>query len=317
MGEGNRVIPLISVVADNIPQAHYRATLAVYEQGLDLRTQYDRKEGGVFIDPPSKDARGAILVTNPFNQPRFPVMSYCEIGKYFAEILGAKDHLVVPTNTLIEQLSYGGLSATEWPYAYHQRLASYPLGNGKTVDQLKVAMERVATSPITRRAIAMTGVPDIDHKLKDDMPCLREVHFRGLEEEGILYLHMSTTWRSRDLFKAWPDNVLALTFLQSELARNLGQKMGREVRVGSYSDFSTSLHIYGQDIKEKGVKTYIDRGEESNLKRAMFSETASEGLLIPQLEDLLNEQEIWHFPDSSIELIRNLILRLKQGEVIA
>jgi hypothetical protein len=311
-----KVIPTLHVVADNIPQAHYRATQAVFDNGIDIRTQYDRQEDGKFIDPPSKDARVLILITNPFNQPRYPIVSYCEIGKYIAEIIGVKDHLVVPFRELKEGLEKEELS-TLWPYTYSQRLSAYPLQDGGKLNQLEMLVERIATNPITRRAVAMTGLPEIDNKLKEDMPCLREIHLRGTEEEGALYLHMSTVWRSRDLFKAWHDNTIAMTFLQAELARQLSKKTGREVRVGSYSDYSTSLHIYGQDIKEKGVMKYIADGEENILRRAMDSATAAKLLVIPQLEDLLKEKEVWQFPESAIEKIKNLIADLRDGKIIA
>ena len=50
-------IPTLHVVADNIPEAHYRATQAVFVSGIDIRTQYDRKnKAGEYIDPPSKDS---------------------------------------------------------------------------------------------------------------------------------------------------------------------------------------------------------------------------------------------------------------------
>ena len=90
-------IPTLHVVADTIPRAHYRAMKAVWEQGLAIRTEYDRKDAsGAYIDPPSRDARVLIEVTEPFGEPRFPPVSFCEIGAYIAEIMGIKDHMVVP-----------------------------------------------------------------------------------------------------------------------------------------------------------------------------------------------------------------------------
>ncbi len=104
-------IPTFHIVAYNIPQAHYEATKIVYENGKQIRTQYDRKDSGTgnFIDPPSRDAKVLIEVTNPFNEPRFPIQSYMEIGTYYAEILGAKDHLVPSFNELVEGLKNGEL----------------------------------------------------------------------------------------------------------------------------------------------------------------------------------------------------------------
>ncbi|MEK6893708.1 MAG: thymidylate synthase [Nanoarchaeota archaeon] len=311
------VIPTLHISADNIPQAHYLATKAVHEHGIAIRTQYDRKNPDEsFIDPPSKDAKVLIEVANPFNQPRHPVISYCEIGKYLAEIMGFKDHLVLPYDKLITQLKKGELEATEWPYSYHQRLFAYPLSDGTNLNQMNLLLDRLANNPITRRAVASTAVPAIDCLLEDDMPCLREVQLRCTEEEGKIYLHMDTKWRSRDLYKAWPDNVIALTFMQQCLAKQLSDKMSREVRVGSYSDYSSSLHIYGQDYTTKGVEKYINLGEEPAIKRAKSSDTIAQALIIPQLEELADEPT-WNFSNEQKTQIRDLAANITSGKLIA
>ena len=109
-------LPTLHVVADNIPQAHFRAMKAVWENGLAIRTEYDRKNsGGEYIDPPSRDARVLVEILDPFAEPRYPATSFCEIGTYIAEIMGAKDHFVLPRETLKGAIG-GELSAHEWPY---------------------------------------------------------------------------------------------------------------------------------------------------------------------------------------------------------
>ncbi len=314
---GVKVIPTFHVIAYNIPEAHYRVTKAVYEHGMDIRTQYDRKDGEVFIDPPGKDAKVLIEVYNPFNQPRYPVLSFCEMGKYIAEIMGAKDHKVIPYKQLKEMIASNSVG-TQWPYSYHQRLFAYPLADGSALNQVEVMLNTLAGSPISRRAVADTHLPEIDCYMKEDIPCLREIQLRCTEADGQLYLHMDTKWRSRDLIKAWPDNVLALTFLQSSLARELGKKMDREVKVGSYSDYSSSLHIYGQDLARWHVKQgYIDKGEEAIVKRAMTSEKAKENLIVPQLEDLLEQANRENYPEDNKQIIRGLISDLNSGRLIA
>lgn len=312
-----RVIPTLHVVANSIPEAHYKATKAVYEDGMDIRTQYDRKENGVFIDPPGKDAKVLIEVANPFNQPRYPALSFSEIGTYIAEIMGAKDHKVIPYNQLKQMIASNNVG-TQWPYSYHQRLFTYPLADGSTLNQVDVMLNTLARSLISRRAVANTNLPEIDCYLPEDIPCLREIQLRCTEADGQLYLHMDTKWRSRDLFKAWHDNVIALTFLQGALAKQLGEKIGREVKVGSYSDYSSSLHIYGQDLARWNVKQgYIDRGAEAMLKRAMTSEKAQENLVVPQLENLLQQAEKENYPENNKQIIRGLISDLKEGRAIA
>lgn len=308
-------IPTLHIVADSIPIAHTRAMKAVWEKGYSIRTKYDRQDSKEnFIDPPSKDAKVLIEISNPFNQPRYPFASYCELGKYIAEILGAKDHLVVPYDELKKGIATG-LIDSKWPYTYHQRLFSYPLQDGSTINQIDLTLDKLAKDPITRRAVADTALPEIDSFLKEDIPCLREVHLRCTQDNDETYLHMDTKWRSRDLFKAWPDNVIGLTFLQARLAEELGKKMNKEVKVGSYTDYSSSLHIYGQDVTEKGVLEFLKLDEPSVIKKSWYSEKARDLLIIPQLEDLLQE-EYWNFPDASKELISNLISDLKENKYL-
>lgn len=319
-------LPTLHVVADSIPQAYFKAMKAVWENGLAMRTEYDRKDRQEnYIDPPSRDARVLIEVIDPFKQPRYPPVSFCEIGTYIAEILGVKDHFVLPMATLKQAVS-GHLSAHEWPYTYHQRLFDHPDVNGGTVDQMAIAIERVAKTPYTRRAVATTAVPNIDPFLKEDVPCLREIQLRCPEDaQGNLMLNMSTAWRSRDLFKAWPDNVLGLTFLQSVLAREIEKKNGRKTKVGSYADYSFSLHIYGQDFgqvggdADRGLRSFFDNfDEESILRRSMTSDDAREMLVLPQLKRLLDRDMIeqWKFGPASIDLLKGLIGEIESGNLI-
>ena len=310
-------IPTLYVVADSIPLAYYRAMKAVWEQGLAIRTEYDRKDrAGNYLDPPSRDARVLVEVIDPFRQPRYPPVSFCEIGAYIAEMMGAKDHYVVPIDELRKGAA-GELSAHEWPYTYHQRLFAHPSVGGATVDQMQLAVERIAKTPHSRRAVATTAIPDLDPFLPEDVPCLRELQLRcPTDADGNLVLNLNTAWRSRDLYKAWADNVIALTFLQSVLAREIEAKSGRTTRVGSYADYSFSLHIYGQDFaavggdEKRGLGSFFDNfDEDAILERSMTSDVARDLLIIPQLEELLTEKKIaeWKFGPPSIELLRRLL----------
>lgn len=315
-------IPTLHVVADSIPQAHFRAMKAVWEHGLAMRTEYDRKDrDGNFIDPPSRDARVLIEITNPFNEPRYAPVSFCEIGTYIAEIMGAKDHLVLPIETLKEAM-HGELSAHQWPYTYHQRLFAHPDLDGSIVNQVEMAIERVAKTPYTRRAVATTTVPNLDPFLKEDVPCLREIQLRCPEDaQGNLVLNLSTAWRSRDLFKAWPDNLIGLTFLMQVIAKEIEKKAHRPVKVGSYADYCFSLHIYGQDFKqvggddERGLKSFFDTfDEQSYLDRSLSSEDAKTMLVLPQLKELLTiRRDEWKFPPENIALLEQLIADIEAG----
>jgi hypothetical protein len=310
-------IPVFCIEAGSIPEAYYHALKAVHFGGHTLRTQYDRRNpDGTFVDPAGKDAKATIRIRDPFAQPRFPVLSYCERGKYIAEFLGAKDHLVVPYRELVRMVQKGEeFEATQWPYCYHQRLAAYPRSDGTTIDQLEMILDKLAKDPITRRAAATTRVPEIDLFMAADMPCLGEIQLRAIEDgRGRLLLNMHALWRSRDLYKAWGDNLIGITNLQARLAVRLAEKTRREVLVGPYSETNGSLHIYGQDYKSKGMDRFFERFPdcESFVKRAWTSEVMRDLEVIPQLEDLLTETT-WKFPPAALNLIRGLIDDFRSG----
>ena len=320
-------IPTLHIEAESLPQAHFRAVKAVWENGLEIRTEYDRKDtDGTYIDPPSRDARVLIEVKDPFAQPRYPATSFCEIGTYIAEIMGAKDHMVVPMAKLKDAID-GELEATEWPYTYHQRLFDHPDVNGETVNQMDLAVDRIAQTPYSRRAVATTNVPNVDPFLQEDVPCLREVQLRCPEDrDGNLILNMNTSWRSRDLFKAWADNVVGITFMQQTLAQAVAEVAGRDVKVGSYADYAMSLHIYGQDFTlvggdpKKGIRSFFDNfDEEAYIARSFTSDDAAEMLVVPQLKGLLSDDQIkqWGFTQASLDLIDDLIKGIEEGRYTA
>jgi hypothetical protein len=351
-------IPTLHVKADSIPQAHYRAVKAVWEHGIRIRTEYDKKdEKGEYLDPPSRDARVLIEVTDPCREPRFPPILHSEIGAYIAEIMGAKDHLVLSMKELFEAVRQGGVPEEKrWPYTYSGRLRKYPTlaavlevldeaGRDKagpalpdlrekifesldtrTIDQIELAVERIARTPHSRRAVLTTAIPFIDEYLKEDVPCLREIQLRAVEgPDGGLVLNMNTFWRSRDLYKAWPDNVIALTFLQGQIARAIGKRSGRKTTVGSYADYSGSLHIYGSYFREvggdpdRGLKSFFERhDEQAFVNMSMTGETARDLLVLPELKELLTPRKIreWSFGEEQVALIGSLVDDLEQGRYL-
>lgn len=168
-------IATILVSAPSVPSAIYGAMREVLARGYRIRTQYDRKDAqGNTIDPPSLDVASALEILDPYAQPRFPKSSCVEIGKYIAETCwGVKDHRILDQDELKTQLAAGTLDETKhtyWPYTYHQRLFAYPASHGRTVNQVQQMLARLAEDPLTRRATAITFVPEIDHYIKGDLP---------------------------------------------------------------------------------------------------------------------------------------------------
>ena len=282
-------IPVITITADCLPEAWEKAVLAVWDNGLEIKTQYD-KAG----DPPSKDATVIITINNPFVEPRihrnFPGGPE-ELEAYRQEVVnGIHDHWIDPA---------GG----KWTYTYHERLCSYsPVEDIRdahskrrlgSVDQIKYIVETLSQAGHSRRAQAITWMPTADPKT-DDPPCLQRIWCRLVANEaGELSLNMNTHWRSRDLYKAWFMNVYAFTCLQRTIAEQISQRKGELVRVGRYVDISDSLHIYGSYFDE--VASEVEKMRNSPFtERAWDSTHPAFEMMTTEAREKLAEDPDWY-----------------------
>lgn len=270
MESGN--IPVLSVNADTIPRAYEKAIREVWEKGISIRTEYDRPG-----DPPSRDATAIISVENPFGQPRFH-RSFADglggLAEYVMEVVhGAHDYWVKP----VEEILKGKESEdTRWTYTYHGRLFEYRIED-KIIDQINGLIDRLSKTGHTRRAQAITWNPKLDPPT-DDPPCLQRIWGRLCEDgEGGYIFNMNTHWRSRDLFKAWFENVIALTTLMRKMAESISENLDKPVRVGRYVDISDSLHIYGSYFKEiegdpeKGIQSFFEKIEKRSFEERTWN----------------------------------------------
>lgn len=239
-------IPSLEVSGVTIPHAWENAVKAVWYEGIDVKTQYDKPE-----DPPSKDATVMITVEKPFCEPR--------IHKNFP---GGPEELEAYRQEVCEGIHNHWINPKEdkWTYTYHERLFSYrpvdDLVNPKfatpftPIDQIDYIVNYLAGTPHTRRAQAITWMPTCDPQTYDP-PCLQRLWFRILEnDKREKVLNMNSHWRSRDLYKAWFMNVYAITDLQRIIAEKISDKIGEIVKVGRYVDITDSLHIYGSYFEE-------------------------------------------------------------------
>ena len=260
-------IPAISITADCLPEAWEKTVLAVWDNGLDVRTEYDKPE-----DPPSKDATVMVAVADPFSEPRihknFPGGPE-ELESYRQEVVnGIHDHWIDP-------------AAGKWTYTYHERLFAYspvedirsadslkPFGS---IDQIRHMIDALSRTGHSRRAQAITWMPTAD-PFTDDPPCLQRIWCRLVPNDGgELSLNMNTHWRSRDLYKAWFMNVYALTDLQKVIAEAVARNIGKPVHVGRYVDISDSLHIYGSYFRE--VEAEVEKMRNSSFQERSWQST--------------------------------------------
>ena len=282
-------IPAISITADCLPEAWEKAVLAVWDNGLDVRTEYDKPE-----DPPSRDATVMVAVADPFSEPRihknFPGGPE-ELESYRQEVVkGIHDHWIDP-------------AAGKWTYTYHERLFAYspvkdirsadslkPFGS---IDQIQHIVDALSQTGHSRRAQAITWMPTAD-PFTDDPPCLQRIWCRLVTGDAdALSLNMNTHWRSRDLYKAWFMNVYALTDLQKVIAEAVSRNIGRPVQVGRYVDISDSLHIYGSYFSE--VEAEIEKMRQSSFtERSWQSTHPAFEMMTAEAKDKLGQDPDWY-----------------------
>ncbi len=282
-------IPVISITAEFLPEAWEKAVLAVWENGFEVKTQYDKPQ-----DPPSRDATVMITVTNPSREPRihknFPGGPE-ELESYRQEVVnGIHDHWIDP-------------AAGKWTYTYHERLFSYcPVEDIRNtnspkpfrkVNQIQYIIDYLSQTGHSRRAQAITWMPTADPNTEDP-PCLQRIWCRLLANEADeLTLNMNTHWRSRDLYKAWFMNVYALTDLQRTIAEGIAKNKGVPVQVGRYVDISDSLHIYGSYFKEVAPEIEKMRSSSWQLRAWESSHPAFE-IMTTEAREKLTKDPDWY-----------------------
>ncbi len=135
---------------------------------------------------------------------------------------------------------YAGNGAT-YAGAYGHRLRSH-FG----VDQVKQACAALASAPANRQVVlqfwdVLTDFPQADGAARSrDVPCnvISMLKVRGGRLEWTQVL------RSNDLYRGLPNNFVQFTLLQEIMAGWLG------LEVGSYHQWSDSLHIYTDCLNE-------------------------------------------------------------------
>ena len=156
----------------------------------------------------------------------------------------------------VEQYAHDLLFGTSavFEYDYHDRLYNWgtPLAAEGTVlhiDQIAYIVRKLASSQVSRRAMAITWNPYIDEQL-DDCPCLQLV--QCLVRNG--HLSMKVVFRSNDMLTAAGANMFALVHLQKYIAEQLG------LPLGYYTHISLVPHIYyKRDVND--IEPFCGKGE--------------------------------------------------------
>jgi len=287
--------PAVSVYAKNLPCAWELAMLACWDHGARVGTHYDPTSD----TPKSKEGTITIKVENPFNEPRihknFPGGPE-EMEIYRQEVVnGIHDHWINPKEK-------------KWTYTYHERLTNYnpsidlnaedrglllkkPLPWIKKalelipgvrfdrapesgINQMEKIIDDLQRDITSKGAQSTTWMPTADPGLESNRPCLQRLWFRPLqidpedESKGYL-LNLNSHWRSRDLAKAWFMNAYAITDWQRDMANRLQKRIQKPVKIGSYTDISDSLHIYGAYFDE--TKAEFEKMRDDDIKNRVWN----------------------------------------------
>ncbi len=232
-------IPVLHVEADTIARAWEESLVLLDKQGCDTRTQYDKPD-----DPPSKDATMLITITDPLREPMihkdFPGGPE-DLQEYVMEVCeGIKDHLVRDPADPEDK---------RWEYTYHQRLFGYAAPTLEPIDQIETVCRKLAETPYTRRAQAVTWKVWEDNDCYDPA-CLQSLWCRIAEQDAEPVLSMNVRFRSNDAYKAAFMNIFALVQMQKIIAGRVSELSGKAVKVGRYCHLADSYHIYGSYFKE-------------------------------------------------------------------
>lgn len=136
--------------------------------------------------------------------------------------------------------------AVRAPGAYGPRL--FGGGEQSQMAKLLATLKQKLGSSDTRQAVAQIFDRSDLKPGNGDVPCTTTLQF--LPRRG--KLHLAATMRSNDVYRGFPGDVFAFTFIQELVARTL------DLEVGTYSHFVGSLHLY--DTDEAKARDYLNEG---------------------------------------------------------
>jgi thymidylate synthase len=118
-------------------------------------------------------------------------------------------------------------------YTYGQRLRSW-FGR----DQIEQVIDKLIADIDSARAVM--SLWDVSKDSNDSPPCLNHIWIRIVENE----LSLTATFRSNDMFSAWPANAMGLRALQQYIRDAIVQKSDHQLNIGPLITISQSAHIY-------------------------------------------------------------------------
>ena len=233
----------MEITVDTIAQGHERVVRDILLHGEEIETE----DGELTIEWPPHDPY-TIHIKHPFQHPM--ISDSCMFGEK------AMQQYV---NQLLTLHPPSSMSAS---YYYSNRLFDYPLlrcdleepweddpyyyigdGNGDGLNQIYHSIiKRLSLSPKSRRAMAITWVPEMDVN-KDEPPCLQLIQCFIRDQQ----LHMTCYFRSNDMLSAWGANAYGLAHLMKYVCDRIDQP----ITIGTLTTISSSAHIYWKRDKQE------------------------------------------------------------------
>ncbi|MDF5710248.1 MAG: thymidylate synthase [Nostoc sp. S4] len=118
-------------------------------------------------------------------------------------------------------------------YTYGQRLRSW-----FKRDQIDQVIQKLIGE--IDAASAVMSLWDVKDHEKGGSPCLNHIWLRVVDNE----LSLTATFRSNDMFAAWPANAMGLRALQRHIRDEIASHSEYELKMGPLITISQSAHIY-------------------------------------------------------------------------
>ncbi len=278
---GDGTIPIIPVEAENLTEATHKAIIACHDYGARVETP--KQQPGMTL---GYDADMIIRVKNPDSEPKVYFPGIHDDGR------GVMQYILEVTHGIHNHWKKNPEHPEWWGYTYNERFAS----------QIPHVMARIKhdweeKGRITGRDYNF-GIWRAEEDAiieQEDPPCWQRGNLRFLtNSDGDIVMNYVTDWRSRDLLKAWNENNIGQVELMKLFRDKVSDMLDVPIKLGTYIDRSSSLHLYGLYIDRDNLEQQIEQmkkdgyesksmsledyfyEEKSNLKRLIFAQSDAE-----------------------------------------
>ena len=251
---GDGKLPIIAIEAENLAEATHKAIIACHDYGARIETP--KQKSGMIL---GRDANMLIRVNNPDSEPKI-----CFPGIH-DDARGVMQYSLEVTHGIHDHWKKDSKNPERWGYTYHERF----------IDQIPFVLARIKNDWDEKKGEWFNGngrPTGRDYQFaiwragediileQPDAPCwqLGQIRF-SQNNQGDLVMNYQTNWRSRDLLKAWNENNIGQVELMKCFRDKIQDMLQVPIKLGSYTDHSDSLHLYGLYYQNDGLEEKIER----------------------------------------------------------